>query len=174
MKLKINAEIKSAGYEPLGSLDKFEDLININYAYFNKSIIILMKVPVEVKRKIDYFQLYKINSIPVMYKGNRFKINIDENDNFQAIGLKYRTSIDISKCIKKVNVYFCVPTSEFVDFKNDKGCISQILMNKKTVIDFCNIELTKNKEDVFIKVNGTYYYSIVEERKIEILYQKNI
>ena len=57
---------------------------------------------------------------------------------------------------------------------SDEGCISSILKNNKNLIDRCNIDKIKATGDTFLKINGTYFYSINGKRRLEIICEDNI
>ena len=149
-------------------------MIKVRYIYIDDKITILLNIPVESHRRMDVFKLYKIFSLPIKVNNRFLKLKIDEHDLFQAVGLKYRTSVDKNKCFVKSNQYFCTPSAEFTDYRSDKGCISSILKNNKNLIDRCNINEIKTTGDIFLKISGTYFYSIDGKRRVEIICEDNL
>ena len=157
IKNHIYKEISKAGFKVLGDFEYIQSMVKVRYFYFDDKINILLNVPVESNRKVDEFKLFKISSLPIKINEKILKLKIRSDDVYQAIGSKYRTSVDIDSFFRKYDRYVCTPSAEFSDYKYDKGCISNILMNNREIVNKCNFEEIKNPGDTFLKVNGTYF-----------------
>ena len=104
--------------------------------------------------------------MPIKVNNSSFlKVVINDHDSIQAVGLKYRASVDKSKCFAKFEQYFCTPSSQFTDYRTDQSCISSIFKNKENIVDKCNIREVKPTGDIyFFNLMGHIFIVSMEKR----------
>ena len=170
VKLEICQKVDRGGFKLFGGcngLNYLFPLFKITHIYTKERLIFFISLPVTPMQNIDKFTLYNLRSLPININKTSIKLKVDTGDSFLAVGKKYYIKLKMDDCVSTANFIFCNPMSHYNDFGSGKDCISEIINNNTNILKVCNFEKVKN-ENTFLKVRGSYYYSVFKRLNLEI------
>ena len=150
VKNKICSNMRKEGFETYTYCENFDMVTESDQILLENKLVMFTKIP--IKSTIDVFQLVKFIPLPIKYKDNFVKANLN-NLNYFAVGQKYRTNIDFKHCKKLNNDLFCRSRDAYVGVKDNETCIGSIISNSENVYEKCEFNKVV-MEDVFFECYG--------------------
>ena len=162
---EICQEIKAKGFNLYGDCLQFNIASELEYVKLANKVVILVKIP--IRKNVDRFFLRELVALPIRLGEGFYKlIDIPK---YVAIGKTYITQLELHECQSFQDSFFCQYKNELRNVKDSNTCLTSIINNSSKILELCRFKRIDKMDDVYLNINGIYYYSLNTSKVFEIL-----